>query len=95
VRIHGSGYAAAYARSHPAPNGAPGNPGNCDEFPFASVREGSTARDPSTNKFLDNYSVAVIDGPQNTNWGTQVLNTWYNNERIIDGDEFWIKLTGW
>ncbi|MGW4963212.1 LamG-like jellyroll fold domain-containing protein [Nonomuraea sp. NPDC004186] len=95
VRIHGSGYAATYARTHPGPNGAPGNPGNCDEFPFASVREGSTARDPGTKKFLDNYSVAVIDGKQNVDWGSKVLGTWYNNERIIDGDEFWIKLTDW
>lgn len=92
VRVWGGSYAAMYAKTHPKPDGTPGNMGNCDEFPFQSTREGSAHRDPTTKKFTNNFSVFIIDGPLNQLWGTAVLNVWYCNERIVDGDKFWINL---
>ncbi|MGI5326919.1 NucA/NucB deoxyribonuclease domain-containing protein [Actinomadura nitritigenes] len=68
-----------------------GEPYECDEFPFRSTYEGAA-------RFKDEY-----DGPQYTNWfsarpipksdngnaGT-VLKNWYRNDRILDGDPFYV-----
>lgn len=90
-RDYGARYAERWAKAHPRPDGTPGNEGHCDEFPFASTKEGSTHRG-SDKKFTNNWSVQVIDGVQNEQWGSKIWNTWLVSERIMDGDTLWINM---
>ncbi|MBG0824928.1 Ig-like domain-containing protein [Planomonospora sp. ID91781] len=85
-RVWGKNYADGYAVTHN------GEKGNCDEFPFQSTREGSADRDPRTNKFTDNFSVLIIGEETNQGFGRDILNIWYNSDRILDGDTFWVRL---
>ncbi|OLT30507.1 hypothetical protein BJF79_09700 [Actinomadura sp. CNU-125] len=63
----------------------------CDEFPFASTYEGAARAEFPASEFAglknsgrDNqFSVRKINGQQN-GWGGSDLNTWYNNDRILD-----------
>ncbi|WP_261955901.1 NucA/NucB deoxyribonuclease domain-containing protein [Streptomyces nigrescens] len=62
-----------------------GTPLQCDEYPFASTREGS-------NKGDNRYSVRLIDGADNETGGRR-LNSVYTANRILDGDPFFVKIT--
>lgn len=43
-----------------------------------------------SGRLLDHYSVAVIDGVQNRNYGS-AQSLWYSRDRVIDGDRFFIR----
>ncbi|MFF4413466.1 DNRLRE domain-containing protein [Streptosporangium sp. NPDC001559] len=58
----------------------------CDEFPFASTRQGAAYANPPHN-----YSVALVDGDENEEHG-DVLNAWYQNNRILLTDIFWVDV---
>ncbi|MCK7627786.1 NucA/NucB deoxyribonuclease domain-containing protein [Streptomyces sp. RS10V-4] len=62
-----------------------GTPLQCDEYPFASTREGSGKGD-------DRYSVRLIDGKDNETGGNR-LNLMYTANRILDGDPFFVTIT--
>ncbi|MFE2884501.1 NucA/NucB deoxyribonuclease domain-containing protein [Streptomyces sp. NPDC059272] len=57
----------------------------CDEYPFASTKEGSTKGD-------NRFSVRLIDGTDNGNGGRR-LDEMYTLNRIIDGDAFYMQIT--
>ncbi|MGW1982040.1 NucA/NucB deoxyribonuclease domain-containing protein [Streptomyces collinus] len=57
----------------------------CDEYPFASTKEGSTKGD-------NRFSVRLIDGPDNRKGGER-LNEMYTLNRMLDGDPFYVKIT--
>ncbi|MBB4935992.1 hypothetical protein FHR32_000297 [Streptosporangium album] len=57
---------------------------DCDEYPFASTLQGSARANPPHN-----FSVWRIDHDENQAHG-RVLKAWYRNNRILNGDEFWI-----
>ncbi|MFF4716940.1 NucA/NucB deoxyribonuclease domain-containing protein [Streptomyces eurythermus] len=57
----------------------------CDEYPFASTKEGSTKGD-------DRFSVRLIDGADNETGGRR-LDQMYTLNRILDGDAFYMKIT--
>ncbi|MER5621235.1 hypothetical protein ABT061_09350 [Streptosporangium sp. NPDC002544] len=79
-----------YARTYnlAAPWGTrPGPRGSCDEFPFNDSYQGvKYTRDKGSR----NYSVAVIDHDQNTNFGS-AMSVWYSKDRVINGDRFFIR----
>ncbi|MFE4415882.1 NucA/NucB deoxyribonuclease domain-containing protein [Streptomyces sp. NPDC056821] len=54
----------------------------CDEFPFASVKEGAGVGD-------GNFSVRMVPGTVNGSAGGK-LAAWYNADRILDGDAYGI-----
>ncbi|MFI6458550.1 LamG-like jellyroll fold domain-containing protein [Streptosporangium amethystogenes] len=58
----------------------------CDEFPFASTKEGSKLANPAYN-----YSVWLINAYQNWLWGKK-LRYWYENNRMLRRDGFWISI---
>ncbi|MEU5094505.1 NucA/NucB deoxyribonuclease domain-containing protein [Streptomyces sp. NPDC020996] len=58
----------------------------CDEYPFASTKEGSTKGD-------NRYSVRLIDGKDNRAGGKR-LDEMYTTNRVLDGDAFYVKITG-
>ncbi|MFI5825300.1 NucA/NucB deoxyribonuclease domain-containing protein [Streptomyces rishiriensis] len=57
----------------------------CDEYPFASTKEGSTKGD-------NRFSVRLIEGTDNETGGRR-LDQMYTLNRIIDGDAFYMKIT--
>lgn len=57
----------------------------CDEYPFASTKEGSTKGD-------NRFSVRLIDGSDNRKGGLRI-NDMYGLNRILDGDPFYVKIT--
>ncbi|MFQ3556131.1 NucA/NucB deoxyribonuclease domain-containing protein [Streptomyces gramineus] len=57
----------------------------CDEYPFASTKEGSTKGD-------NRFSVRLIDGDDNETGGRR-LDQMYTLNRILDGDAFYMKIT--
>ncbi|GAA2485801.1 NucA/NucB deoxyribonuclease domain-containing protein [Streptomyces gobitricini] len=57
----------------------------CDEYPFASTQEGSLKGDKR-------FSVRLIEGVDNRTGGER-LNNMYINNRILDGDPFYVKIT--
>ncbi|MDG5801569.1 NucA/NucB deoxyribonuclease domain-containing protein [Streptomyces ossamyceticus] len=57
----------------------------CDEYPFASTKEGSTKGD-------NRFSVRLIDGDDNETGGRK-LDEMYTLNRILDGDAFYMKIT--
>lgn len=59
----------------------------CDEYPFATTREGASA----THNPLRNFSVKSILGDDNEAAGTW-LSAWYSYDRIIDGDPFYVRV---
>ncbi|MFK4143857.1 NucA/NucB deoxyribonuclease domain-containing protein [Streptomyces sp. NPDC004065] len=58
----------------------------CDEYPFASTKEGSTKGD-------NRFSVRLIDGKDNRKGGER-LAAMYTLNRVLDGDAFYMKITG-
>ncbi|WP_434096153.1 NucA/NucB deoxyribonuclease domain-containing protein [Streptosporangium roseum] len=59
---------------------------NCDEFPFASTCQGSRYADPKYN-----FSVELIMARRNQDFG-DALGAWYENNRIIRDDGFFMEL---
>ncbi|MEU2334033.1 NucA/NucB deoxyribonuclease domain-containing protein [Streptomyces sp. NPDC013172] len=57
----------------------------CDEYPFASTKEGSTKGD-------NRYSVRLISGTDNDESGKRIL-AMYTTNRVLDGDPFYVKIT--
>ncbi|MCP9211607.1 NucA/NucB deoxyribonuclease domain-containing protein [Streptomyces sp. NEAU-Y11] len=57
----------------------------CDEYPFASTREGSLKGD-------NRFSVRLIEGTDNHNGGKAIQAT-YDANRILNGDPFYVKIT--
>lgn len=62
----------------------------CDEYPHASTYEGA-ARHLYESVPYGQFSVRPINGYDNENSGRR-LGTWYGNDRILDGDAFFIKI---
>ncbi|MEW2084963.1 NucA/NucB deoxyribonuclease domain-containing protein [Streptomyces sp. NPDC005283] len=54
----------------------------CDEFPFASTKEGAGKGD-------GNFSVRYVPQPDNSTAGAR-LSAWYGQDRILDGDAYGI-----
>ncbi|MGP4085571.1 NucA/NucB deoxyribonuclease domain-containing protein [Streptomyces sp. KR55] len=54
----------------------------CDEFPFASTKEGAGVGD-------GNFSVRMVPGSENGSAGSK-LSHWYSGDRILDGDAYGI-----
>jgi hypothetical protein len=67
------------------PDYAQGGQFDCDEFPFASTLQGASRAN-------GNYSARVIDASDNRSAGA-ILRNWYNRERILHGDPFFVVLT--
>ncbi len=67
------------------PGGWNGRVQQCDEYPFASTKEGGASGGPVSGK--------LIAARQNKEGGIQ-LNNWYQWDRIIDNDTFWVNLIG-
>ncbi|WP_433511797.1 LamG-like jellyroll fold domain-containing protein [Nonomuraea sp. CA-143628] len=59
---------------------------DCDEFPFASTLEGAQRATP-----FFNFSVQWVNQAANRSHGT-VLNAWYDNNRMLNFDKFWVDL---
>lgn len=59
----------------------------CDEYPFASTREGASR----TYNPLRNFSVKSIPADDNSASGIWI-GTWYSYDRIIDGDQFYVRV---
>ncbi|MFJ8364599.1 NucA/NucB deoxyribonuclease domain-containing protein [Streptomyces sp. NPDC093984] len=57
----------------------------CDEYPFASTKEGSTKGD-------NRFSVRLIEGDDNEAGGRR-LDEMYTLNRMLDGDPFYVKIT--
>ncbi|MEV6674592.1 RICIN domain-containing protein [Streptomyces sp. NPDC051162] len=68
----------------------PGGPFDCDEYPFASTYEGSWTGN-SDPKALAHFSVRAIPSGDNQQGGRD-LNDWYVEQRIIDHDNFYVKV---
>ncbi|WP_371778683.1 LamG-like jellyroll fold domain-containing protein [Streptosporangium subroseum] len=68
----------------------PGRQGDCDEFPFNATWEGSSqaSRQPPTY----NFSVWVIDGKHNQNFGGKVAGPWMAKERLLNHDKFFVDI---
>jgi hypothetical protein len=58
----------------------------CDEFPFASTRQGARYAKPANN-----FSILPVDPGQNRAHGN-VIGAWYQNNRVIRRDRFYIHL---
>ncbi|WFB09227.1 NucA/NucB deoxyribonuclease domain-containing protein [Streptomyces sp. LX-29] len=58
---------------------------DCDEYPFASTKEGSNA---GNNKF----SVRLLSSDDNQTVGRDRLNGMYRANRILDGDPFYVNI---
>jgi len=64
------------------PDDPPG-PCNCDEYPFASTREGASRA---------SFSVKRIDALDNQRAGAR-LGNFFTSQRVIDGDTFYVNIT--
>lgn len=58
----------------------------CDEYPFASTKQGGYYMPSAT-------SVRRINLTHNRSGGGQLI-AFYNSQRVIPGDKFWVKVTG-
>ncbi|WEO93320.1 hypothetical protein A6P39_004335 [Streptomyces sp. FXJ1.172] len=68
----------------------------CDEYPFASTYEGSARYRYDALKYKNWWSAAWVTGGQNGDNGEagRRLGRWYTNDRILDGDPFFIPVEG-
>ncbi|MCX4429807.1 NucA/NucB deoxyribonuclease domain-containing protein [Streptomyces mirabilis] len=57
---------------------------DCDEYPFSTTKEGAKNAN-------GNYSARALDSTDNQKAGSR-LATWYNDDRILDGDAFYVKV---
>ncbi|MFB6614698.1 NucA/NucB deoxyribonuclease domain-containing protein [Streptomyces sp. NPDC056367] len=77
-------------RAHPAPRrrrvvGSPPSPGlSCDEYPFASTKEGGT----TLGTFYRGWAW-VPRAEQNSQGG--LLISFYRTNRVLEDDPFWVK----
>jgi hypothetical protein len=62
---------------------------DCDEFPFASTREGGGYVHPQNGK--DNFSVKAINADQNQQAGSE-LNIFFSRYRVRAGDPYWLLI---
>ncbi|MFI5649277.1 NucA/NucB deoxyribonuclease domain-containing protein [Kitasatospora sp. NPDC051705] len=62
----------------------------CDEYPFASTKEGANRRD-SSGKAVNRYSARLIDGDDNGKGGNMIGEV-YSVNRLLDGDPFYVKI---
>ncbi|MBG0815711.1 hypothetical protein HS045_16205 [Planomonospora sp. ID82291] len=62
---------------------------HCDEYPFASTRQGGGFDHPEYGK--NNFSVYALTGSQNTSAGTD-LNIFYGRYRVLNGNQFWVAI---
>jgi hypothetical protein len=68
------------------PRSIPRPPGKqCDEYPFRSTWEGAFTGG-------GRYSIRILDGDKNGRAGT-ALQTFYNNDRVIERDPFYVRIT--
>jgi len=81
---------------------------SCDEYPMASTYEGAWTQSPQgpartfdwcgINEPRDTgnqgYSVCMIDAYQNSVGGSDLNVATYKNMRVIDGDKFYVQITG-
>ncbi|WP_433509238.1 NucA/NucB deoxyribonuclease domain-containing protein [Nonomuraea sp. CA-143628] len=67
----------------PTPSGL--QQASCDEYPFASTHEGSASAGY-------NISVAIVECRDN-NMAGALLNAWYDRQRILEKDPFWVDAT--
>jgi hypothetical protein len=58
--------------------------GSCDEYPFASTKQGCY--------YFDNCSVMRIDLADNTAGGRELNSELYVPYRVLDGDAFWVEI---
>ncbi|MGW1093201.1 NucA/NucB deoxyribonuclease domain-containing protein [Streptomyces sp. NPDC002596] len=58
---------------------------DCDEYPFASTWEGAGVGD-------NNFSVRYLDATQNRSAGGS-LAAWYNSDRILHKDRFYVRIS--
>ncbi|MFF2189916.1 NucA/NucB deoxyribonuclease domain-containing protein [Streptomyces sp. NPDC058155] len=61
---------------------SPGTGEQCDEFPFASTKEGAGRGD-------GNFSVRYVPQTDNSTAGAR-LSAWYGKDRILNGDAYGI-----
>jgi hypothetical protein len=61
----------------------------CDEFPFASTKQGAAYDHPTYRK--NNFSVLSILGSQNTSGGND-LGVFYARYRVLSGNQFWVAV---
>ncbi|WP_158558285.1 NucA/NucB deoxyribonuclease domain-containing protein [Spongiactinospora gelatinilytica] len=59
-------------------------PDSCDEFPFASTREGAAST-------VSNYSVKIIKDRDNCSSGART-SVFYQRNRILDRYPFWVDV---
>jgi len=92
----------ASAGGYPRPPGK-----SCDEYPFASTNQGAATQVPRgparTFPYCQineppgsgpvGYSVCMIDEIQNSVGGS-VLGSFYNSNRVLDQDQFYVWITG-
>ena len=55
-----------------------------DDYPFSTTKEGAYNAN-------GNYSARALTSRDNQKAGSQ-LATWYNDDRILDGDAFYVKV---
>jgi len=68
----------------------PGQPGagkDCDEYPFASTYQGASLVQE------DQMSVRYLDSSDNRRVGGKLGEFYCGTDRIIDGEEFWLRIT--
>ncbi|MGW3499054.1 NucA/NucB deoxyribonuclease domain-containing protein [Streptomyces sp. NPDC001020] len=57
---------------------------DCDEYPFSTTKEGAY-------NAKGNFSARALTSKDNQTAGSQ-LSTWYNDDRILDGDAFYVNV---
>lgn len=90
----------------PRPWRPPTSNETCDEYPFASTYEGAATgpgvpiglpgcnvplHPPSFGE-IPSYSPCFIDGKQNSNAGSQVMQPFYRTNRLLDRDRFYVNV---
>ncbi|MFJ2027452.1 hypothetical protein ACIODW_27085 [Streptomyces sp. NPDC087897] len=66
---------------------------DCDEYPMRSTREGAWTGDIQDENGTSHYSVMPLLSEDNQEAGNR-LNTFYLDERVINGDEFYVNVQG-
>lgn len=60
---------------------------SCDEYPFASTYQGA--------HFVGtDYSCHMLNATDNELEGSRYRRPWYNDNSLIDGDKFWVEVSG-
>jgi hypothetical protein len=70
----------------------PDGPRECDEYPFRSTYEGAYFSELFPDSFWS-YSARPINRDHNNKAGRE-LGAWYTADGILDGDRFWVQVTG-